>query len=299
MIESDLSVAVTRFRMDGTCKHSAGLLPGHTILMQKGIAMPEVTSHLPGMPCWAELATTDDQGAISFYSTLFGWQDSPQEIGPNQYYHMQELKGLPVGALYQQGDEEKAQGVPPHWKTYFSVSNADEAAGRAKGAGAMVILEPFDVFDAGRMAVLQDPQGAIFAVWQPNVHVGYRLMDEPGTRIWNELLTNDPAAATAFYSEVLGVSSEKMPGPMDYTILKVGEIGASGVMQISPEMGPIPPNWSVYFMVDDVDASADESRSLGGSVAAGPQDIPEIGRFAVIQDPQGAAFGLFKPASVG
>jgi predicted enzyme related to lactoylglutathione lyase len=175
------------------------------------------------------------------------------------------------------------------------VASADEAASRAKSAGGTVLLDPFDVFDAGRMSLLQDPQGAVFAVWQAGQHIGYRLMNEPGTRIWNELLTTDPAGATQFYTRVLGVSSEKMPGPVDYTILNVGETGASGVMQILPEMGPIPPNWRVFFMVDDVDATANKGRSTGGVVLMAPQDIPGIGRFAVIQDPQGAVFGLFKP----
>lgn len=212
------------------------------------------------------------------------------------YYHMQKLNGLEAAAIYQQGEEEKGQGVPPHWNTYFTVDDVDQSAAKAKQSGATLFLEPMDVFDAGRMAYVQDPQGAMFALWQPKEHIGSRVKGETGAIMWNELLTSDTEDATKFYSGLLGLNSSKMPGPMDYTMLNVAETGVAGVMAITSEMGPVPPNWTVYFGVDNVDAAIKKAESLGGSIVVPAMDIPEIGRFAGLQDPQGAMFSVFQPA---
>lgn len=258
--------------------------------------MPEFTSHVQGTPSWAELSTSDDKAALAFYSALFGWTDDPQEMGPNMVYHMQKLNGLEAAAIYQQGEEEKGQGVPPHWNTYFTVDDVDQSAAKAGQLGATVIFGPMDVFEAGRMAMLQDRQGAMFALWEPKAHIGVRIKNETGALIWNELLTTDPEDATQFYSGLLGMGSSKMPGPMDYTLLNVGGTDVAGVMAITAEMGPVPPHWSVYFGVDDVDAAAKKAESLGGTMVVPPMDIPEIGRFAGLRDPQGAMFSIYKPA---
>ena len=257
--------------------------------------MPEFTSHPQGTPSWVELSTIDDEAALAFYGALFGWVDEPNEMGPGMYYHMQKLNGLEVAALYQQGDEEKAQGVPPHWKTYFTVDDIQKTADQAKESGATVILGPMEVFDAGHAAILQDPQGAVFAMWQPKDHIGARIKGETDAVIWNELLTNAPVQATQFYSGLLGLGSSKMPGPVDYTMLNVGGTDVAGVMEISEEMGPVPPHWMVYFGSDDVDATAKKAESLGASVMVPPGDIPGIGRFAGLKDPQGAVFFVFQP----
>jgi hypothetical protein len=142
--------------------------------------MPEFTSHIQGTPSWAELFTPDDQGALTFYSALFGWEDEANEMGPGMYYHMQKLKSLEVAALYQQGDEEKQQGVPPHWKVYFTVDDIQKSSEQAKKSGASVIFGPMEVFDAGHAAILQDPQGAVFALWQAKDHIGARIKGETG-----------------------------------------------------------------------------------------------------------------------
>ena len=259
--------------------------------------MPEFSSHVQGTPSWAELSTTDDQGALAFYGALFGWEDEPNEMGPGMYYHMQKLNGLEVAALYQQGDEEKQQGVPPHWKVYFTVDDIQKSTEQATESGATVIFGPMEVFDAGHAAILQDPQGAVFALWQPKEHIGARIKGETGSVIWNELMTNSAAEATKFYTGLLGITSSKMPGPMDYTMLNVGGTDLAGVMQITEDMGPVPPHWMVYFGVDDVDAAASKAESLGGSMVVSAADIPEIGRFAGLKDPQGAMFFIFKPAN--
>ena len=255
--------------------------------------MPEVIAHKPGTPSWVELAATDEKAALAFYSALFGWKDNPQPMGPGEVYHMMQLRGLEVSAIYTQRADERSMGIPPHWSTYFSVASADDTAAKAKQAGATVMAEPFDVFDVGRMAVIQDPQGAVFCVWQAKQHIGARLIHEPGAFTWAEVRTTDARKASAFYTKVLGVSAEKAPG-MDYTLLKVGGQETAGILQITKEMGPMPPHWAIFFAVADVDASAKKAASLGATVTVPPQDIPNVGRFSALQDPQGAHFNLYK-----
>ncbi len=178
--------------------------------------MPEVTSHAPGTPSWFELSTTDEKGALAFYGELFDWVDDPQPMGEDIFYHMQKLNGLEAAAIYQQQAEERDQGVPSHWTTYFTVTDTDEAISKIEQAQGTVLFGPMDVFTAGRMAMLQDRQGAAFAVWQPQDHIGCRVKGEPGAIAWNELLTTDPKDAADFYGRVLGVESAPMEGPMEY-----------------------------------------------------------------------------------
>ena len=192
--------------------------------------MPEVTSHAPGTPSWFELSTTDEKGAMEFYSAIFGWVDDPQPIYENWSYHMQKLNGLEAAAIYQQQAEERKLGVPPHWNTYFSVTNVDESVARVQQAGGSLLFGPMDVFAAGRMAMLQDRQGAAFAVWQAEGHIGCRVKGEPGAIMWNELMTSDQTDATEFYTGLLGLGSGSMEGPMEYTLLKVSGDDVAGVM---------------------------------------------------------------------
>lgn len=156
------------------------------------------------------------------------------------------------------------------------------------------------MFDAGRMAVIQDPQGAVFSVWQPNQHIGSQLMQEPGTITWVELKTTNTDQAGEFYQKVLPVETGPMAGgSIPYTIVKVGGVEVAGMMNISdmgPEVAEVPPNWSIYFGTSDADGTVEKAKSLGGTVVVPPMDIPNIGRFAVLQDPQGAVFEVFQSA---
>ncbi len=256
--------------------------------------MPEVKEHTPGMLSWANLSTTDEKGALKFYSGLFGWKDDPRPMGPGQTYHMQNLKGRSAAALMQQMEDEAAMKLPSHWTVFFTVKNVDEAAERAGKAGGKLLQPPMDVFDVGRMATIQDPQGAVFALWQPMRHKGAGIMNEPGAMTWGELLTTDAKAAAPFYEKPLGVKAMPQPGAMAYTILQAGGKDSVGVMNILPEMGPMPPNWMVYFEAADIDASVKKAQELGAKVMRPGTDIPTVGRFAVLQDPQGAFFCLFK-----
>ena len=262
--------------------------------------MPEVTSYVPGAPSWAELSTTDEAGALAFYGALFGWEDDPQEMGPNWYYHLQKLNGHNACSIYQQGEEERSQNIPPHWNIYFTVNNVEETIAAVGQNGGQAVFGPMDVFDAGRMAMCQDPQGAFFAIWQPGQHIGAGIKNEAGAMFWNELLTTDQSAALEFYTAALGVERGPVMEHSQYAMLNAGGTEVAGVMQITPEMGEFPPHWTVYFGVENVDAAVEKAQSLGATVYVPGTDIvpfegqPAIGRFAALADPQGASFNIFQ-----
>lgn len=257
--------------------------------------MQEVTKYEPGTFCWVELATSDSAAAKNFYSKLFGWECVDNPMGPDSFYTMLRLNGKDVGGLFQLTPEMATRGVPPSWLSYVSVASADESAEKTKAAGGTVMKEPFEVFSIGRMAAVQDPTGAVFALWQAGEHQGAGIYNIPGSFCWNELGTRDTQKAGEFYSELFGWTRETTQlGPIEYTMFSHAERGAAGMYKIPPEMGPVPPHWLVYFAVDDCDAKVQKATELGASVMKPPDDIPGIGRFAVLTDPQGAAFAVIK-----
>ena len=260
--------------------------------------MPEVKSHDPGSFSWAELATSDANGAKKFYTSLFGWAVEDNKFGEGQddVYSRLQKSGKDVGALYPMRADQRQQGVPPNWLPYVTVAKADDAVTRAKSLGGNILAGPFDVMTYGRMAVLQDPTGATLAVWEPREHIGAQRVNEDGAFCWMELLTRDPARAGKFYSDLFGWTTKSSSFDANYTEFWRGEAPIGGMMKITPEMGQMPSNWTVYWMVSDVDASAAKAKSLGAKVMVGPQDIPTVGRFAALADPQGAFFSIFKPA---
>jgi predicted enzyme related to lactoylglutathione lyase len=256
--------------------------------------MPKRTSYAQGTPSWVDLQTSDQDSAKAFYGTLFGWSfdDQPMPEGPP--YSMALKNGDAVAAIAPLPQELAAMGAPPFWNTYISVGDVDAATARAKAAGGQVAMEPFDVMDAGRMSAVTDPGGATVCLWQANQHVGAGLVNEPGTLIWNELITDSPEASFAFYGEVLGLTSEASDmGDMAYTVLKAGDDMVAGSM--APPMENVPNHWHVYFAVANIDESLDKARELGAQVLNGPFAIP-IGRMATLSDPQGAIVSLFEPA---
>jgi predicted enzyme related to lactoylglutathione lyase len=256
--------------------------------------MNETTKHAPGTFCWPELSTSDPAGAKKFYSGLFGWGINDVPAGP-MIYTIFTLEGKDVAAGHQMDPQQAGQGIPPHWLSYVSVASAENSTAQAQKLGAKVVMGPFDVMDHGRMSVLLDPTGAAFALWEPKSHIGARFVDQPGTLVWTELLTNNVDIAGGFYTKLLGWGTQVHDmGPMKYTVFMRGETPAAGMMQITPDMGKTPPNWTVYFGTTDPDASAKKAGELGGAALMPPSDIPNVGRFAVLQDPQGAAFGIIR-----
>jgi uncharacterized protein len=255
--------------------------------------MVEKTKHDPGTFCWVELATNDGAAAKKFYTSLFGWGVDDMPIPDGSTYSMLQKNGKQVGALYQLGPQQ--QGVPPHWNSYVSVASADASATKAKELGAKVMLEPFDVMDAGRMAVLSDPTGAVFSLWEPRRHFGAQLVNEPGAFCWNELYTTDPKKAGDFYGGLFGWTKDSRHMDYgEYVIFKKDEDMAGGMMQISKEMGPMPPYWLVYFAVEDCDRTVEKAKGAGAKVMMPPMDIENVGRFSILTDPQGAGFAVIK-----
>jgi predicted enzyme related to lactoylglutathione lyase len=253
----------------------------------------EVTKHEPGTFCWVELATSDGGAAKKFYTSLFEWSvvDNAMDVGG--VYTMLQKDGKDAGALYEMGPQQK--GMPPNWGSYVCVENANDAAAHAKELGATVMLEPFDVMEHGRMAVIQDPTGAVFSLWEPKSHIGARVVNEPGSFCWNELYTTDAARAADFYTGLFGWTKDvRHMDYGDYVIFNFGGRMAAGMMKIPKEWGPVPPHWMVYFAVDDCDKTVEKAKGLGAQVTVPPLDVPEVGRLAMLKDPQGAAFAVIK-----
>ena len=277
--------------------------------------MPERDRYIPGVPCWADTSQPDPEAATEFYSGLFGWefQDSMPPDSPGSYF-IASLKGKAVAAVGAQ-----PEGAPPEpmWNTYVSVADADETAKKVRDAGGSIISEPFDVMDAGRMAVCMDPEGAAFCVWQSEEMPGSQLVNEHGTVNFNVLNTRDAAAAKKFYGAVFGWGTLELGGGVEMWTLDgygdhleeiqpgtkkaVSEVGGpEGFADVVASLVPIaddrpdtPAHWSVTFAVDDADAIAARAGELGGSVLVPPFDAPWV-RTTVLADPRGASFSASK-----
>lgn len=258
--------------------------------------MAHIDTYAPGTFCWFELATTDQNAAKSFYKALFGWEANDMPMGPGNVYSMFELDGRNTGAAYTLMPEMLAHGVPPHWGIYIAVSNVDASAAKAVEAGGALLKEPFDVFDVGRMAVVKDPTGAVFQLWQEKRPKSNGISGVPGTFCWADLNTQNVEAASNFYRAVLGW--EIAPGENDssgYLHIKNGETFIGGVPPTHMLPPNVPPHWMLYFYVTDVDPSSKQVVDLGGKVHMGPMTIEKVGRMSVVADPQGASFALFTP----
>ena len=264
--------------------------------------MSKVESYKQGTPSWTDLSTTDQDAAKEFYSALFGWQYQDNPMDDGQIYSMAQLDGSAAGAIFTQQAEEAEMNIPPHWNIYITVDDIEAIASKVCELGGTVIAGPFDVFEAGRMIVAQDSTGAFIHFWQPNQHIGAEVRDQHGAMTWAEVLTTDQAGAGKFYSELLGVvvSNSPMPPPEggEYHMIFVDGEPKGGIMTMPPNLMEIniPPHWEVYFSVDNAAEVVEKAKSMGGNVTFGPEDMGPIGIIAVLQDPQGAVFGINEPA---
>jgi len=259
----------------------------------------DVTKHQPGMFSWADLGTPDLAASKQFYTTLLELEAFDMPMGESAGYSIMQKRGRMVFALYGMPDELKQMtGGQPVWQSYFTVDNAAETAARASELGGTVAQEPIDVMDAGRMVAVQDPTGAFFAVWQPRNQIGAQVFGEPGALAWNELYTRDTAAAADFYSRLFGWSVEQTQSGDggEYNLFSLGGRPAAGMMEIREEWGQMPPNWSIYLAVADLDASLAQLQSLGGQQISPAMAVEGVGRFAFICDPQGAYCTIIEPA---
>jgi predicted enzyme related to lactoylglutathione lyase len=244
------------------------------------------TEHAPGTFSWVDLTTSDAAGAKEFYGALLGWDFEENEIPGGGTYTMCTVGGEYVAAIPGSTDEH-----PPHWNSYVTVASADETAAKAEELGGELIERPFDVMEAGRMALLVDPTGAMLCIWEPGDSIGAGRVNDPGSLTWNELHTPDPAGALEFYTGLFGWNTEEMApqeGP-SYTVVKVGERANGGVMET--QQGE-PPNWLPYFAVEGRDRAAEEASGLGAQELF-RMEMPQ-GRIAVFSDPQGAPFAVWE-----
>jgi len=246
-----------------------------------------------GVPSWVDLGTDDLPKARAFYGALFGW-DTPEGPPESGGYTVAAIGGRSVAGLAPKMYPE----LPTVWMTYVNVDDADAVAAKVPAAGGQVLLAPMDVLDIGRLAIVADPAGAAIGVWQPRLHKGAGLVNEPNTYCWSELITTDVEAAKAFYAAVFGWGSDTQgagtegDGGMAYTEWKVAGRSVGGMMEKPPDMpAEVPPYWGVYFAVTDADQAVERIKELGGTVVMGPMDI-EPGRFAVAVDPIGAPFNV-------
>lgn len=254
--------------------------------------MPERTSYTEGTPSWTDHSSTDTAKAKAFYGALFGWDfvDDTDEDG-QVVYHTASQGGKAVAGLMAKPPEQVELGIPNMWQTYISVDDLDATVAKVEPAGGQVMAKPMAVMDAGRMAVVVEPTGSVFMLWEAKDHIGAELVNEPNSMTWNELVTPDVPKAAEFLGAVLGITTAEMDmGPMGtYTILKVGDRDVGGAM--NPPMPGMPPFWGVHFAVADCDATVAKAKELGGGVVMEPMDGPP-GRMAVVTDDQGAAFGV-------
>jgi hypothetical protein len=251
--------------------------------------MAKRTEYAPGTFSWVDLATRDGDAAKRFYGPLLGWEfednEIPEEAGGGTYTMCKVGDGVAAAIA------PTTQDVPPHWNSYVTVAGADDAAAKAGELGASLILEPFDVLEAGRMAVFADPTGAALCVWEPRDSIGATRVNDPGCLTWNELHTPDPSKALEFYTALFGWGTDEMDTPEGgptYTIIRVGERSNGGVMDA--QQGE-PPHWLPYFVVEDRDAAADKATELGGRAWV-RMEMPQ-GQIAVLSDPEGAPFGIW------
>jgi predicted enzyme related to lactoylglutathione lyase len=254
-------------------------------------AMGERTGYTPGTFSWTDLTTTDQQDAKRFYGELFGWEAEDMPVGEGFFYSMMRLGGKDVAAISPQPQQQRDAGAPPAWNSYITVEDADEALERATALGATAHAPAFDVMEAGRMAVVQDPQGAYFLPWQARRQFGAALVNEPGAVVWNELQSPDLDASAAFYRELFGWTVEPFAdSPERYLSIKNQGPNNGGMRELNPPDAP--PHWLVYFGTEDIDAALARVQELGGIKLAGPIDIG-IAKIGVVQDPQGATFALY------
>jgi predicted enzyme related to lactoylglutathione lyase len=259
--------------------------------------MPRIDKHKPGSFCWIELSTTDQNAAKNFYSSLFGWEVNDMPMGPDDFYTIFKLQAGDVSAACTLRPDQRAQGVPPNWLIYVAVDSADAAATRAAQAGGKVLAPAFDVMDVGRMAVLQDPTGATFSVWQAKRHVGITFTDADGTLCWADLSTPDQARAGKFYADLFGwklsVDTDDDP-PSGYLHIQNGEDFIGGIPPAAYRDPHTPPHWLPYFQTSNCDATAAKAKQLGAKFYLEPMTMENVGRFGVLADPQGAVFAIFQ-----
>jgi predicted enzyme related to lactoylglutathione lyase len=252
------------------------------------------TAYPTGRPNWVELLAHQHEAAMAFYAALFGWK---YEVGPTETGNYALAK---VGALVVAGIGRPPAGAPvwtpAFWTMYLATADADDTAERITKAGGTLLVPPSDVGAGSRMAIAEDPTGAVFGIMQGGDHSGVELTGMHGTMCWHELVTRDAGKATDFYRRVFGFGLETLDDPdNDYTFLKVEGRLAAGLMQMPPGSPEnVPSHWTTAFAVVDVDAACRDAEDAGGRVIRRPVTSP-FGRHALVEDPFGGMFAMITP----
>lgn len=264
----------------------------------EGRTMTTMTSYPHGVPCWMDLATPDPAGARSFYGELFGWEFTEESTDrPDVAYSMARKDGHTAAGMMLLSEEMSSGGMPPAWTTYVNVDDVEATVSKVQPAGGAVLQPPLEVMDAGRMATVADPAGAVLALWEPAGHIGAEVVNEHGALIWNELTTPDPAAVSGFYGSVFGWTSESVPmeGGGEYILFHL-ESAEQPVAGATPPPAPaVRTSWGVYFAVDDAAMIVARAKELGGEIFLGPTTMPGVGTMATLRDPHGAMFSVMTP----
>lgn len=247
-------------------------------------------------PIWVELSSTNPAASRAFYTALFDWK---VEVNPDpQYggYALAKIGGKDVAGI---GGKQPGDPTPTNWTVYIGIKDADSVARKVTAAGGKVIAPPFDVGDQGRMAIIQDPAGAFLGIWQPKAMAGFHA-GPANTFGWAELNSRGLGTAVPFYQSVFGWAAKKSEAPAagqpPYTEFQLGGESLAGGMDMNPMVpAAVPSYWMAYFNVGDVDSAFKKATAAGAKEMMAPQDFPG-GRFAIVSDPQGAAFGLMQMA---
>jgi uncharacterized protein len=255
--------------------------------------MPIKDSYLPGTPCW-DLGTTDPEAARSFYGEIFGWTAEVNERPKAGGYAQFRKDGMAVAGV----GEIFTEGMPPAWTTYIASADIKATAAAITEHGGAVMMDPFDVLDAGRMTVFASPDGAIAGVWDAAKHQGSGFVNEPGAWSWSDLATRDVDTAREFYGNVFGWKLRSDPTWGEYMSLEGREIAS--ISELGPEMPPqVPAHWRVAFLVDDAEATIARAQELGGTPHGPVTEFASGGRQGALADPQGAQFGVMSFSSQG
>lgn len=254
--------------------------------------MPEMSEYPPGAPCWVDTTSPDPTAQRRFYAGIFGWSYAigPPETGPYALCLVDDLAVAGIGIAQ--------EGVPTRaWNTYLAVSDADEACQAVEAAGGSVTVDPTDVMDQGRLALVAEPTGATFGLWEAGEHIGARRVAEHGAMVWHELVSPRPDESAEFMAHAFGYTYDVIETPhgTPYRVSKLDEQVVGGVMALTDAWPQgTTAHWLCYFMVDDTDEAVHGAMAAGGGVNITPFNTP-YGRIALLSDPVGAVFGVIQP----
>jgi len=257
--------------------------------------MSSIHQFLPGNFCWADLFCKNIDAAAEFYSAVFGWKLQHTEKDPiNRAVFLRSEK--PVCGIQLMTDRLLQGGIPSHWLSVIAVENIDVVIRNIESLGGKNLVQPTDISATDRRALVQDPTGAVFSLWQTGEHTGASEWNRPNSLCWNELYSNNIEQSLLFYRNLFGWTHSKSVGAIGQDYFEFIHDGRSvgGMMEIRKEWGDMPPCWSVYFSVDNIHGSITNIRKMGGTVEGSPMEIENVGQFAVVMDPEGAFFSILQ-----